>query len=622
MGIWDKDFDTAYTPPSPATLFGIQSLLPKATHASLASDIGTALKGLQNEMSKANTNAYARELEMLHPEDVLAMEAQGLDPRTARLGNGFIYDPENELIKEAFKNLKSKTSSALTGKVKRAKDRLSKEDIKKLRQKGDITEADLLALAGIDSAFIDDAAIQGQADALNEAFNSQAQNEAMAVLKGRPIDDPLVRALWTGDNSFFTDNGYSPQDAVMLGDALRNSAEGRQLITSRLEDQFNREQARNAINNKPLESAQDWMIRNGYGNSGITINALDPASTAFAQLRDSVRNEENKVRTSDALSKIDNALAGKDKVNLEDLRNFLTSASPDEITSWLSSSKGAQAIGSLNEQFLNKLGKSKDFEKLKNPYLDSVERSAIENAIFSGIDNELKNSNLQNLPQIKSALENTFRTELNYALSNRVADNFKTLTIAEDKLKQDLSEAMQAQSDKSLTSVLRAYMDTGKFEVDDNRISSQQQKELQGRIQSGLDELFASVIPEDHPDAAKVRKRLTGVLMNYVLDQYVDKNLGSDVTVADWMKDNEGAYNLTTQGNGEIIGGKRAMKEKKALMEWLLGNRGRTSDKSDPNTLGGQQEAVRLLIQEMIKYDLVKEQLNQNKLHAQLYAPK
>ena len=619
MAIWDKDFDTAYTP-SPATLFGIQSLLPQATHASLASGIGKALKGLQNEMSKANTNAYARELEMLHPEDVLAMEAQGLDPRTAKLGNGFIYDPENELIKEAFKNLKSKTSSALTGKVKRAKDRLSKEDIKKLRQKGDITEADLLALAGVNSAFIDDAAIQGQADALNEAFNSQAQNEAMAVLKGRPIDDPLVRALWTGDNSFFTDNGYSPQDAVMLGDALRNSAEGRQLITSRLEDQFNREQARNAINNKPLESAQDWMIRNGYGNSGITINALDPASTAFAQLRDSVRNEENKVRASDALSKMDNAIAGTQDINLEDLRNFLTSASPDEITSWLSSSKGAKAIGSLNKQFLDKLGKSNEFEQLKNPYLDSVKRSAIENAILSGIDNELRESNLQNLPQIKSALENTFRTELNYALSNRVADNFKTLTISENKLKRDLSNAMQAQSDKSLTSVLKAYMDTGKFEVD--RLNPQQQEELRRRIQPGLDELFASVIPEDHPDAAKVREQLTGVLMNYVLDQYVHKNLGSDVTVADWLKDNEGAYNLTTQGNGEFIGGKRAMKEKKALMEWLLGNRGLVSDKSNPNTLGGQQEAVKLLIQEMIKYDLVKEQLGQNKLHAQLYAPK
>lgn len=619
MAIWDKDFDTAYTP-SPATLFGIQSLLPQATHASLASDIGKALKGLQNEMSKANTNAYARELEMLHPEDVLAMEAQGLDPRTARLGNGFIYDPENELIKEAFKNLKSKTSSALTGKVKRAKDRLSKEDIKKLRQKGDITEADLLALAGVNSAFIDDAAIQGQADALNEAFNSQAQNEAMAVLKGRPIDDPLVRALWTGDNSFFTDNGYSPQDAVMLGDALRNSAEGRQLITSRLEDQFNREQARNAINNAPLESAQDWMIRNGYGNSGITINALDPASTAFAQLRDSVRNEENKVRTSDALSKMDNALAGKQGINLEDLRNFLTSASPDEITSWLSSSRGSQAIGSLNEQFLNKLGKSEDFEKLKNPYLDRNERAAIENAIFSGIDNELRKSNLQNLPQIKSALENTFRTELNYALSNRVADNFNTLTIAEKKLKRDLSEAMQKQSDKSLTSVLKTYMDTGKFEV--TRINDDQKKELLQRIQPGLDELFASVIPEDHPDAARVREQMTDVLTNYVLDQYVHKNLGSDVTVADWLKDNEGAYNLTTQGNGEIIGGKRAMKEKKAIMEWLLGNRGLTSDKSKPNTLGGQQEAARLLIQEMIKYNLVKEQLEQNKLHAQLYAPK
>ena len=619
MAIWDKDFDTAYTP-SPATLFGIQSLLPQATHASLASGIGKALKGLQNEMSKANTNAYARELEMLHPEDVLAMEAQGLDPRTAKLGNGFIYDPENELIKEAFKNLKSKTSSALTGKVKRAKDRLSKEDIKKLRQKGDITEADLLALAGVNSAFIDDAAIQGQADALNEAFNSQAQNEAMAVLKGRPIDDPLVKALWTGDNSFFTDNGYSPQDAVMLGDALRNSAEGRQLITSRLEDQFNREQARNAINNKPLESAQDWMIRNGYGNSGITINALDPASTAFAQLRDSVRNEENKVRASDALSKMDNAIAGTQDINLEDLRNFLTSASPDEITSWLSSSKGAKAIGSLNKQFLDKLGKSNEFEQLKNPYLDSVKRSAIENAILSGIDNELRESNLQNLPQIKSALENTFRTELNYALSNRVADNFKTLTISENKLKRDLSNAMQAQSDKSLTSVLKAYMDTGKFEVD--RLNPQQQEELRRRIQPGLDELFASVIPEDHPDAAKVREQLTGVLMNYVLDQYVHKNLGSDVTVADWLKDNEGAYNLTTQGNGEFIGGKRAMKEKKALMEWLLGNRGLVSDKSNPNTLGGQQEAVKLLIQEMIKYDLVKEQLGQNKLHAQLYAPK
>lgn len=619
MGIWDKDFDTAYTP-NPATMFGIQSLLPQVTHASLASDIGKALKGLQDEMSKANTNAYARELEMLHPEDVLAMEAQGLDPRTAKLGNGFIYDPENELIKEAFKNLKSKTSSALTGKVKRAKDRLSKEDIKKLRQKGDITEADLLALAGVDSAFVDDAAIQGQADALNEAFNSQAQNEAMAVLKGRPIDDPLVKALWTGDNSFFTDNGYSPQDAVMLGDALRNSTEGRQLITSRLEDQFNREQARNAIDNKPLESAQDWMIRNGYGNSGITINALDPASTAFAQLRDSVRNEENKVRASDALSKMDNAIADTKEINLEDLRNFLTSASSDEIASWLSSSKGAKAIGSLNTQFLNKLGKTKQFEQLKNPYLDPVERSAIEQAILSGIDNELKESNLQNLPQIKSALENTFRTELNYALSNRIADNFKTLTIAENKLKQDLSEAMQSQSDRSLAATLQAYMDTGKFEVD--RLNQQQQEELLYRIQPGLNELFASVIPEDHPDAAKVRKQLTGVLMNYVLDQYVSKKLGSDVTVADWLKDNEGAYNLTTHGNGEIIGGKRAMKEQKALMEMLLGNKGLVSDESNPNTLSGQQKAVKLLIQEMIKYGLVKEQLGQNKLHAQLYAPK
>lgn len=572
MAIWD-DFDTSYTP-SPATLFGIQSLLPQATHASLASDIGKALKGLQNEMSKANTNAYARELEMLHPEDVLAMEAQGLDPRTAKLGKGFIYDPENELIKEAFKNLKTKTSSALTGKVKRAKDRLSKEDIKKLRQKGNITEADLLALAGIDSAFVDDTAIQDQADVLNEAFNSQAQNEAIAYLKGLSIDDPRARALWNGDNSFFADNGYSARDAELFGDALRNSAEGRSLVTMRLNDLYKREQAENALNNAPLENAADWMAKRGFDNFNISLDALDPNSDAFAAVRDAVETEKNKVIAADAKARINESVRKEENVSPTDLQRYLTSATKEELANWVTTSTGTKAIGSLAKTFVNELEKENkgiNWQTLVNPATPNMIRRQMQRTILDGIDKQLTKYNLQDIPTVREAVKQNLMLTINDQLMDNLgaADNNtkNNLRLAQSKLMSTLGDT----SDSSLAGLVKDWIERGETGLSGFDINNQDLRDFSNdpRIRQNIRALFGRLTNYDAADT-ETEKELTNLLYSYMLPREVD-TFGSNMTLLDYLKEHKGTRNLTTKGRSEILGGKREMVTPSALAEFILG---------------------------------------------------
>ena len=601
MGIFDS-FNTKYEA-NPSLLLQMEHLLSGATHAGLAKGIGDELTSLQNSISKANTNDYARKLEMMNPDDVLAMEAQGLDPRTARLGNGFIYNPEDEAIKNAFTTLKTKTGNTITGRVKRSNDRLTDKDKKELRKKGPISVEDLLALAGIDnSAYTDLAAIQNQADTLNSAFDSQAQKEAMDLLRGAPISDSRVKALWNGDNSFFTNNGYSEADAALFGDTLRNSAEGRTLITDRLKDLYEHEQAENALNGNPVMNAVDWLTQQGYGN--ISLNDINPESKEFAAIRDNQRAIQNKVKFSNAQENIVNSLYnsedGNGKVNPRDLQALLTSGTPEEVNAWLNSPPGTQAINSLTTGFLNDLLQSENWKQLSNPYLDPVKRDNIEQAVLSGFDEKLKEYNLQGIPVLKASLRNALQEELNAALSSKVGVETNIARQAYDTAKSNLNTHLTKKND--LSYALEDYFNSGngnrKTKIDDKYLTP-----LKQRTNSGLSKIFNEIGLEDNDQNRALRTELANVLYDYVLGKQV-KGTFSDKSLVDFLESGGGASNLVPKGNGEIFGSHSEMVEADPIMEMLLDNdqRNTKSNDNDKTQLGARQNEALEMLKAMMTY--------------------
>lgn len=602
MGIFDASFNTEYKA-NPSLLLQMEHLLSGATHAGLAKGIGDELTTLQNSISKANTNDYARKLEMMNPDDVLAMEAQGLDPRTARLGNGFIYNPEDEAIKNAFTNLKTKTGDTITGRVKRSNDRLTDKDKKELRKKGPISVEDLLALAGIDnSAYTDLAAIQNQADTLNSAFDSQAQKEAMDLLRGAPISDSRVKALWNGDNSFFTNNGYSEADAALFGDTLRNSAEGRTLITERLKDLYEHEQAENALNGNPVMNAVDWLMQQGYGNAGISLSDINPGSKEFATTIDNQRAIQNKVDFTNAKEKIANSLyKTKDgQVNPKDLQALLTSGTSEEVNAWLNSPPGTQAINSLTSGFLNELLQTENWKQLSNPYLDPVKREDIEQTVLSGFDEKLKEYNLQGIPVLKASLRNALQEELNAALSSKVGVETNLARQAYDKAKSNLNSYLMKKDD--LAYALEDYFNSGdgsrKTKIDNNQLTA-----LRQWTREGLSKIFNEIGLEDNDQNKVLRQELANVLYDYVLGKKVKGTL-SDKSLVDFLESGGGASNLFSKGNGEIFGSKSEMVEADPIMEMLLGNdqRDNKSNDSDKDQLGARQNEALEMLKAMMTY--------------------
>ena len=599
MGIFDK-FDTKYEA-NPSLLLQMEHLLSGATHAGLAKGIGDELTTLQNSISKANTNDYARKLEMMNPDDVLAMEAQGLDPRTARLGNGFIYNPEDEAIKNAFTTLKTKTGNTITGRVKRSNDRLTDKDKKELRKKGPISVEDLLALAGIDnSAYTDLAAIQNQADTLNSTFDSQAQKEAMDLLRGAPISDSRVKALWNGDNSFFTNNGYSEADAALFGDTLRNSAEGRTLITEKLKDLYEHEQAENALKGNPVMNAVDWLTQQGYGN--ISLSDINPESKEFAAIRDNQRAIQDKVKFSNAKENIVNSLYNSEdgQVNPRDLQALLTSGTPEEVNAWLNSPPGTQAINSLTSGFLNELLQTENWKQLSNPYLDPQKRDDIERAVLSGFDEKLKEYNLQGIPVLKASLRNALQDELNAALSSKVGVETNLARQAYDTAKSNLNSYLTQNND--LSSTLRDYFNSGdgnqKTKIDGKRLD-----ELRWKTRGGLSKIFNEIGLEDNKQNKTLRAELANVLYDYVLGKQVKGTL-SDKSLVDFLESGGGASNLTSKGKGEIFGSKSEMVEADPIMEMLLGNdqRDNKSNDSDKAQLAVRQQKALEMLKAMMTY--------------------
>ena len=603
MSIWDN-FDTKYEAASPYILLGLASQMDKASHASLGSDIVKVLKNFQDEMSKANTNEYARQLEMMTPEQVLAMEAQGLDPRTAKLGNGFIYNPEDQAIKDAFTNLKSATKDELTGKVKRANSRLTKEQIKKLRDKGLITAKDLIDNAGANSAYLDLKAIQEQADALNSAYNTEGKNSALDYLKGLAVTDPRARALWTGDNSYFIDHNYTSEDAALLGDMLRNSEEGRQLMAGKLKDQYEREQAARALNNEATENAADWMVRNGYANSGLTLNTVDPESEAFANMRNQVRAEQNKAIRADAEAKLTEALRDPNddiEVSKEDLQRFMVSSSPEEIAAWLQTSVGQKSIGAISKQYIDALEKGAGtplWQKLTDPSTNEPTRKQIEKVILEGIDKELTASGLQDIPAVRAAMQQGLQTELASHLSSAVGEKEvaakHALKDSEDALRLALSSN---RSSSDINWLIKDWLDTNKSELNHD-ISGEDLRDFMedARVKTNMNSLLKEIGVESNDKETK--NQVINLLLNYLLPKEVD-TAGSNMSVLDYLKAHKGTRSLVTKGKSEIIGGNREMADVVPLMELLLGGRINETDiANDPSktrAFADQGELIRLL---------------------------
>lgn len=611
MGIWDN-FDTKYEGVSPYVLLGLENQMNGASHAALGSDIGKVLQSLQNAVSKANTNEYARQLEMMTPDQVLAMEARGLDPRTAKLGNGFIYDPENQAIKDTFTKLKTKVGTDITGRVKRSNDRLTQTDIKKLREKGVITPEDLLALAGIgSSAYTNRADIQTQANALNKAFDDKAVAEGMALLQGTPITDNRVKALWNGDNSFFTNNGYTAEDAAVFGDALRNNAEAKKLINDKLKYLYEREQTQNATNGQAIQNAADWLSQ--FGISNASLNDIDPATKEFADTRKRLTEEENKVQTESAIQNLRQNLS-LGKVDLKNLQRLYTTATNEDLAAWEQSAEGNQVLNQLKNQYLTKIQLEQG--KIWDTLIDPNESPAIQQAALrhldSAIDKELANAGLGNIPKVKTMLMQMIESERNQAISSQL---FNANAGLEEELANTAQAFNTAKTQRSeYTDIVK---DLNKMiegsEVDPSRynLSSSQKRQLQSRIQDRVDKLMEEILgltDAKSAENAEFRNMLYSAIEKDLLDKTVRRMWGNEAL---------GSYLEKDQSMSDVVAGNsmhpidNALYSPTDLTNYLLGDKDIAN--SILNNNGGALETLKEAIRSGYGYYNAKKKFNANK---------
>ena len=535
MSIWDKSFDTAYTP-NPSTMFGIQSLMPQATHASLASDIGTALKGFQNELSKANTNEYARQLEMMTPEQVLAMETQGLDPRTAKLGNGFIYDPEAEAIKNAFSVLKGKTSKEITGKLNRTKAKFTKEQLKQLRQGGDITVQDLLKAAGTDSAYTDLAAAQELVNALNKQVDDEALKEGEALLRGSPVSSDQVKKLWKGDSSYFTGLGYNQADSQLYADRLRQSPEMIQLLTGKLKDQYTRDQIQNSLNGVPSTDAATWLANNGFSaDDGIILNDIDPASPEFARMKNEQLANDQAVIRAQALQELNSDLKGN-KVNFDAFTKFVSNANDADMQQFYQSANGKKVINGLKERALEDIKKTTNWETATSVNAPVEQRNAAFEAIKGQVDQLMQDIGLSSFPDIAQKVTADWMNDYMMALQ---ANSGKS----ESKLASEMKSLQTKLRDNKISLVgsadllrdINNYITTGKVTNLAESLPAAEAQQLRNQVQHKLQQ--AGVFNGDKiaKDEA-TQDLLVTMVMNHVLSQELD-TWGGNQTLGNWLKD-------------------------------------------------------------------------------------
>lgn len=555
MGIWDKDFDTTYTP-SPATMFGIQSLLPQATHASLASDIGTALKGFQNELSKANTNEYARQLEMMTPEQVLAMEAQGLDPRTAKLGNGFIYDPEAEAIKNVFSVLKDKTSKEITGKLSRTKAKFTKEQLKQLRQSGDITVQDLLKAAGTDSAYTDLAAAQELVNALNKQVDDEALKEGEALLRGSPVSSDQVKKLWKGDSSYFTGLGYNQADSQLYADRLRQSPEMIQLLTGKLKDQYTRDQIQNSLNGTPSIDAATWLANNGFSaDDGIILNDIDPASPEFAKAKSEQLTADRAVIRAQALQELNSDLRKNGKVNFDSFTKFVSNASDADMQQFYQDPTGKKVINGLKERALEDIKKTTDWETATSVNAPVEQRNAAFEAIKGQVDQLMQDIGLSSFPDIAQKVTADWMNDYMMALQ---ANSGKS----ESKLASEMKSLQTKLRDNKISLVgsadllrdINNYITTGKVTNLAESLPAAEAQQLRNQVQNKLQQ--AGVFNGDKiakDDATQ--DLLVTMVMNHVLSQELD-TWGGNQTLGNWLKDGGHLVNARSKDQAGWFGTK------------------------------------------------------------------
>ena len=537
-GFWNnKNFSTTYVP-NTDLLAHMYTLANSSSNAALGQAIGKTLTGLQQNISNANSAEYARQLETMSPLEVLQMEAKGVHPKTAKLGNGFIYNPEDQAIQNAYNTLKTNTQAYTTNQVNSAIKNLTDAQRIALVNNKELTPEGLLKLAGVNagSAYVDPAALQTAASTLRDSIYSGINSDASDFYKSLGLDDPRQVRFWSGDNSYFTDKGYSPENSGIFGDKLRNDPQNRAAFTTRLQEQYNADQAKNYREGKPIEAGDLWLQRNGYGATKLHLDTFDYSKPETAAALKQVQERENQVAQANALNTITNAVRNKQEIPLSAFTTFMNTTDTDTALKFLNSPEGRNVMTQIKNKALREIQSSKAWETALDPTADSIAKQLAQRAITDQINKYVEQLGLEAYPEIQQQILNNINAEGVRALQTYADTSLGAAETALLKLRDNASDkkrAMSAAGTKGLLDEFETYLyDRAGYTSALDQLDKKTQAELVSRIKQNFAPLLGDM---NSPENAAVANVLTRIIANHALRQNIDKVGWNDQILLDYL---------------------------------------------------------------------------------------
>jgi uncharacterized protein YihD (DUF1040 family) len=541
-GFWNnKNFSTTYVP-NTDLLAHMYTLANSSSNAALGQAIGKTLTGLQQNISNANSAEYARQLETMSPLEVLQMEAKGIHPKTAKLGNGFIYNPEDQAVQNAYNTLKTNTQAYTTNQVNSAIKNLTDAQRIALVNNKELTPEGLLKLAGVNtgSAYTDPAALQTAASNLRDNIYSGINSDASDFYKSLDLNDPRQVRFWSGDNSYFTDKGYSPENSSIFGDKLRNDPQYRAAFIKRLQERYNAEQAKRFRNGDQVEAGDSWLLRNGYGNSKLHLDTFDYTQPDTAAALKLVQENERKVVQANALNKLQQAARDPNaEIPLDAFRDYMNSTNTEEAVQFLNSPEGRQALMAIKDKALAEIKDTDAWQTALSGLANPIEQTIAVNAINEQINNYVDKLGLRAYPEIEQRIKNEISAEGHKALQTYTNTS---LSAANDKLKvlRDRSGerrgAMQTPGTQNLLNQIDAYLNnrSGYTSALDELDPTTKQR-ITNLIQTKFPELFGDMNSTEGKRFADI---LTRIIANNILNQNIDVAWSTaDKTLLEYIKE-------------------------------------------------------------------------------------
>lgn len=537
-GFWNnKSFNTSYAP-NTDLLAQMSALMNTSSPAAVGQAIGKTLTGLQQNISNANSAEYARQLETMSPLEVLQMEAKGLHPKTAKLGNGFIYNPEDTAIQTAYNALKTNTQNYITNATKAALKKVTDKQRMDMLNSGKITPEGLLELAGINSktAYANPTALQTSSNELMNSIYNAANADASDYFKSLQLDDPRQVRFWSGDNSYFTSKGYSPEQSQIMGDRLRNDPVNREAFSKRLIEQYNADQAKNYREGKPIEAGDSWIQRHGYAATKLHLDTFDYSKPETAAALKQVQERENQVAQANALNTITDAVRKQQEIPLSAFTTFMNTTDTDTALKFMNSPEGRTVLTQIKNKALGEIQNSNAWKTALDPTADELLKQQAQRVITSQINDFVTQLGLEAYPEIQQQILNNINAEGVRALQTYADTSLGAADAALRKLRDNASDkkrAMSAAGTKGLLDEFETYLyDRAGYKSALDQLDKKTQAELISRIKQN----FAPVLGDMNSSGnAAVADVLIRIIANHALRQNIDKVGWNDQILLDYL---------------------------------------------------------------------------------------